>query len=329
MAGKSIRRGCAALLALVALPVFAGERDEAADHALLPQVQALAAGGQPLELLAASMLASSLEGAEASGLAADWLDQAIRGGSEHPVIARAAVRRCVAGGDCDIPEAVRTLQTREADEALAQLLLWRMAHKQGDADAAAQAWRRAMQAGRMADVVAEGVALLDHATGDMHWPATPGASKGLGLLPGPAGEAEATRLVILFAVVAAQAMPELADIMRECPEDAAGERRQQCRHLFTLMADSNALVMADIGTSRMRAFSDGAAERQAWDARQRELRWVMEQAMPLLSSANPQATIREYLQWMHEGGERLAMQRLLAAHGVAAQPPADGKSGGG
>ncbi|MCD9088550.1 hypothetical protein [Stenotrophomonas sp. SY1] len=239
------------------------------------------------------------------------------------MIARAAVARCLGGGSCDIPAAVQTLQTDESDEVVAQLLLWRLHTGKGDADAAAHAWTRATQATRYADDVSEGIALLDRATRGGQWPTS--ASNGNQTME---VDGEAKRVASVFALTAAFGMPGLADAYRECPADAVAERRQQCRHLLTVMADSGSMFAARLGSSRMRDLSDDAAERRGWDARSHELLWLSARSAGLLEAeSNVARTVSRsgYLQWVGEMGELPAMRRLLADNGIAAQPPAGWK----
>lgn len=319
----------AALAATGPMPTGQAPSDnQAAFHTmLLGQARKVAASGQPLDLLAAAWLASPVElpasnDPPASPSHSDaWLDDAIRLGSDQPMIARAAVMRCLGGGSCDIPAAIQTLQTEESDDVGAQLLLWRMHAGKGDTDAAAQAWARATQATRYADEVAEGVALLDHATRGVHWPAW-----GEDADPGMRTDSETIRAVTVFALVAASWMPGLGDAHRQCPADVSGEQRQRCRHLFKVMADSNAFVTANVGVGKMRELSDDAAERQSWEGRKRELMWLAQRSAPLLSARRddvPPLETNDYLQRVGEKGELPAIRQLLADNGIATQPPAD------
>lgn len=297
--------------------------------ALLERAQKAAATGQPLDLWVASRLVLPLELSAAPNPSAlpsrsdAWLDEAIRLGSDQPLIARAAVARCLGGGSCDIPAAVQTLQTRESDEVVAQLLLWQMHTGKRDADAAAHAWTRATQATRYADDVSEGIALLDRATRGGQWPTS--ASSGDQTME---VDGEAERVASVFALTAAFGIAGLADAYRECPADAVAERREQCRHLFKVMADSGSVFAARLGSSRMRDLSDDAAERRGWDARSRELLWLSERSAQVLepkSNAARPVSMTDYLQWVGAMGEVPAMRRVLADNGVAAQPPADWK----
>ncbi|WP_269792587.1 hypothetical protein [Stenotrophomonas sp. Iso1] len=295
--------------------------------ALLERARAVAASGQPLDLLVASRLvlpselrtqpAPSTSPRQSDG----WLDEAVRIGSDQPAIARAAVTRCLGGGSCDVPAAIQTLQTRESDEAVAQLLLWRLHVAKGDTEAASNAWMRATQATRYVDDYAEGVALMDRATRDGQWPAPPA-----GFLQGKPVDGETTRSITVFSLAAAFWMPGLVDAHRQCPANVVAERRRQCRQLFTTMADSSSTVAVSLGTARMIDLSDGPAERQKWEGRKRDLAWVSTRSAELLSGESNGASrvsLSNYLRWVGEAGELPATRQLLASNDVAAQPPAD------
>ncbi|MGH8054754.1 MAG: hypothetical protein ACREP4_12630 [Stenotrophomonas sp.] len=293
---------------------------------LLERARAVAASGQPLDLLVASRLALPSElpaqpaASTSPGQSDAWLDEAIRLGSDQPTIARAAVTRCLGGGSCDIPAAIQTLQTRESDEVVAQLLLWRLHVAKGDTEAADKAWIRATQATRYVDDYAEGVALMDRATRGGQWSAPPAGS-----FQGKPVDGETSRSIAVFALAAATWMPGLVDAHRQCPANAVAEQRQQCRQLFTTMANSSSTVAVSLGIARMIDLSDGPAERQNWEARKRELAWLSTRSVELLSGGHNDASrvsLSDYLQWVGEAGELPATRRLLARNDVAAQQPA-------
>ena len=294
---------------------------------LLERARVVAASGQPLDLLVASRLALPLDPSTSRVLSTSphqsdiWLEEAIRSGSDQPTIARAAVTRCLGGGSCDIPAAIQTLQTRESDEVVAQLLLWQLHVAKGDAEAATQTWARATQATRYVDDYAEGVALMDRATRDGQWPAPPA-----GFLQDTPVDGETARITTIFALAAATWTQGFRGAFRQCPADAVAvaERKQQCRHLFTTMADSSSTLAVSIGIAWMLHLSDGPAERQNWEARKRELAWLSTRSAELLSGGPNDASrvsLGDYLQWVGEAGDLPAMRRLLASNDVAAQPP--------
>lgn len=286
---------------------------------LLQRAKELAATGKPLEVFVASRLALPTElSAAAPGSALPsqsdaWMEQAIRDGSEQPVIARAAVSRCIAGGRCDIPVAIQTLRTQEADDAAAQLLLWRMAVAQGDAQEASRAWTRAAQARRFVDEYAEGVGLLDRMTRGMRLPAN-GAEPGV--------DPDEPRQTMVYSMAAVW-IPALAPFHRECPGTEGGERKEGCLQLATLMADSTASLVSSFGISKLGGYAEDEAARKRWQERKRQLSWTIERATALQgegSNVTP-ADRQDYLRWISESGELPAMRRLLAVHGVAARPP--------
>jgi len=290
---------------------------------LLERARELAASGRPLELLVASRLAYSQELGScprASGQPCQsdvWLGQAIREGSEQPLIARAAVSRCIHTKHCDIAAAIQTLRTREADDAVAQLLLWRLAVVRGNDDEAALAWARVTQATRYVDEYAEGLDVLDRMT------------RGL-LLPLPDDAVQSSpdeaRLTLVYALTAAFSTQALVDLQRQCPAPADASRSAGCRHLLTLMANSREVLASSYGSARMQVYALDAAEREHWQQRRREVAWVLEKASALLSGGTergPAPDMQEYLRQSVESGELGAMRQLLAANHIQAKPPAD------
>ncbi|KRG63694.1 hypothetical protein ABB26_10760 [Stenotrophomonas humi] len=288
---------------------------------LLQRARELAATGKPLELFVASRLALPTElSAAARGSAAPsqseaWMEQAIRVGSDQPVIARAAVSRCIEGGRCDIPVAIQTLRTREADDVVAQLLLWRMAVAQGDAQEAARAWTRATQANRFVDEYAEGLGLLDRMTQGMQLPADAAE---------PAIDPDTPRQIMVYAL-AASWIPVLTPFHRECPATEGGERKEGCLHLAAMMADSSSALFSSFGISKLGGYAEDETARKRWQERKRQLYWTIERAMALQEEGSNglPADSQDYMRWISESGELPAMRRLLAVHGVAALPPDD------
>lgn len=299
---------------------------DAADFpaALQRRAKHLAATGKPLELLIASRLAlpaelSALARSPAAPTQSDaWLAEAIALGSDKPMIARAAANRCIVTGQCDIPIAINTLQTREGDEAVAQLLLWRMAVAREDAGAAAAAWGRVVQSSRVVDEFAEVVGLLDRMTGGIQPPlewAEPGR------------DSETLRFTMVYSL-AAFWIPSLVPVHRECPAKKGTEPKHGCAQLAALMADSTSPLISSVGISKMESYAQEEAERKRWQERKRQLDWVIENAIALQGEEATPAPVdpHDYLRWISETGELPAMRRSLAAQGVAAQPPADWQS---
>lgn len=289
---------------------------------LRQRAQELAATGQPLELLVASWLALPQElsaqprPADAPDRSDVWLDQAIRAGSDQPVIARAAVSRCIAGGSCDVAAAIDTLRTREADEALAQVLLWQMALAQGDDMGAAAAWQRVVQARRFVDEYAEGVGLLDRMTGGVRLPVPTTSQQADPDLP---------RVTMVHAIAAALLIRPLVELDRQCGGQVDAERREGCLHLAAVMADSTSRFVGRFGINKLEANAQDEAERKRWQERRRQLHWTIENAAALqgTEAEGKPGVMQAFTRWMGESGELPAMRRLLAEHGMAAQPPTD------
>lgn len=322
-------RGFVVLAALLASATVAGSTAPGPVPAgdfhgpLWRRAQELAASGRPLELLVASRLAFSQEPStppRAAGEPApsdEWLERAIRTGSDQPVIARAAVSRCIATGRCDIPAAIQTLRTREADDAVSQLLLWRMEMVRGSPATMALAWERVANATRFVDEYAEGVALFDRMTRGVRLPAPD---------DGPSAAPDLPRLEVVYGLSAGLSMTALADLHRRCRAGAADAVLDEgCRHLLTVMADSASLLANSFATSKLLAAARDAAERARWQERRRELAWITTEASGLLgadSDVVPGVDTHAYLRWTVESGELGAMRQLLAANGIPVQPPA-------
>ncbi|WP_054660233.1 hypothetical protein [Stenotrophomonas pictorum] len=288
---------------------------------MLQKAQELAASGQPLALLVASRLALPTElsaqphPSSVPRQSDAWLEQAIREGSEQPVIARAAVSRCISAGQCDIPLAIRILKTQEADEAIAQLLLWRMAVALGDTEEASLAWTRATQATRFVDEYAEGLDMLDRMTRGMRIPVHSTAVQ---------TDPEQARLIMVYALASAFSMTALGEVQQQCPAPVDATRSEGCRNLLTLLAGSNALLASSYGSARMQVYARDATEREYWQQRRREVAWISGQALGLLSHQADGGTVAEmqqYLRWNVVSGELGAMRQLLAANDIPPTPP--------
>ena len=95
---------------------------QAQNQARMEQARKLAATGEPLKLYAAAGLAPISLDLQTGQLkpapeAERWLLEAIAKGSDEPLIAATAVRRCIDGGDCAVEKAVATLQAEDGADA--------------------------------------------------------------------------------------------------------------------------------------------------------------------------------------------------------------------
>ncbi len=292
-------------------------------HAPVEQrARQLAASGQPLNLLVASQLARALElskqepEATAPRQSDIWLDEAIRIGSDQPIIARAAVSRCIERGACDIAAAVDTLRTHEVDDLVAQLLLWRMAVTKEDDAATALAWTRVTHATRYVDEYAQALALLDRSTRGMQIPLPESDLN---------GGSDQGRLTMLFSWAAAFSMPVFSDVYRQCGKAVRVEHRQGCGQLLAVMGNSTSAVVVGLGSTMMQSYVVDAIERRRWQDRRQELAWVSEKTAALMTpgaDGKSAADMNEYLRWIGEAGELGALQKLLVANSIALQPPA-------
>ncbi|KRG68543.1 hypothetical protein ABB27_07420 [Stenotrophomonas terrae] len=318
------------------------DQDGAAPEELLVQVQAqnqarmeqarkLAATGEALNLYAAAGLAPLSLDLQAGQLkpapeAERWLLEAIAKGSDEPLIAATAVRRCLDGGDCAVEKAVATLQNEEGADA--QLLLMRWAQTRGDQDGADKAKQHALDARRYGDQLPLIIRLLDAATSGMAWPVVQPqralqweqANNGL--------YAEHERVVTLFSIALAMWQPELKAALTLCPADGSDILpRQQCRNLLQRMADSDTMIIAKAGAQRL-----AGIEAQSESARNsaeylRQLDWLFFRSAELLNNNDPAqkaSTVEPqvYMRWFGEEGEIPAMRRLLQHRGEPLLPPA-------
>lgn len=303
---------------------------QAGNEARLQQARMIAASGAPRDLYAAALLVPlqydmARRQPKRDDLAKAWLARAIETGSDDPLIAAAAVRDCIAGGVCAIDKAVATLQRVGADESGTQLLLMRLAEQRKDADASAQAWQRAVAATHHDDELAGLVGLLEQATRGM--PAGTSAAEGQVTSANPTADDNA-RIVQVFGVAAANWQPQPQLVQTNCRPEAVQQsaRMAECRRLFQTLTASPSLMMARFGASWL-ANNAEAADQATWRERRRELTWVVLKAVEA-SNADQQATtpkvgMADYARWVAAEGELPAMHRLLTAHGISQQPPAD------
>lgn len=304
---------------------------EASNAARLQFGRELAASGQPRKLYAAWLLAPmSLDLARGktsySPEADTWLMRAIRTGSEDPVIAAAAVTRCIRVDECDVEQARVTLATVDAQDAGSQLLLMRLAEHRKDPIEAERAWQRVAKASRYRDPAATLIGVMDVATRDYPWPLADPAQAAEWERHNSGSYLEQERTVALFSIAAMHFAADLKQATETCPKslpDAA--KREQCRYLFNVMANSSSLLVAGYGASRMAELEQGPAK-ASWSARKRELQWITTGATDIIGDETRKdikVSPAEYARWLAEQGEVPAMRRLLAAYGVPVTPPVD------
>lgn len=304
---------------------------EASNAARLQLGRELAASGQPRKLYAAWLLAPmSLDLARGktsySPEADTWLMRAIRTGSEDPVIAAAAITRCIRVDECNVEQARATLATADAQDAGSQLLLMRLAEQRKDPIEAERAWQRVAKASRYRDPAATLIGVMDVATRDYPWPLADPVQAAEWQRQNNGNYLEQVRTVALFSIAAVHFSEDLRQVMETCPKSVSDTvKRDQCRHLFNVMASSSSLLIASYGVSRMADLEQGPAQ-APWLVRKRELQWISTEATDILGDETSKATKvspTEYTHWLAELGELPAMRRLLAAYGVPVAPPVD------
>ena len=331
-----------ALMAATAGAIAQPAKAEATPEQMLAQIEAintarlqlgrqLAASGQPRKLYAAWLLAPmSLDLARGktsySPEADTWLMRAIRTGSEDPVIAAAAITRCLRVDECNVEQARVTLATADAEDAGSQLLLMRLAEHRKDPIEAERAWQRVAKASRYRDPAATLIGVMDVATRDYPWPLTDPAQAAEWQRHNSGSYLEQERTVTLFSIAAVHSPADLKQAVETCPKPVPDAvKREQCRHLFNVMANSSSLLLAGYGVSRMAELEQGPAQ-ALWLERKRELQWITTEATAILGDEASKVTKvspAEYARWLAEQGELPAMRRLLAVYGVPVLPPVD------
>lgn len=305
---------------------------QAQNQARMEQARKLAATGEPLKLYAAAGLAPISLDLQTGQLkpapeAERWLLEAVAKGSDEPLIAATAVRRCIDGGDCAVEKAVATLQVEKGADA--QLLLMRWAQKRGDQAGADKAKQRALDAPRYDDQLSSIIRLLDTATTGMGWPVVQ-PQRALQWEQANNGRyAEHERVATLFSIALGMWQPELKAALSLCPAGESDIRqRQQCRNLLQQMADSDTMLMAKAG-SRLLAKSEAQPETAGNSAEHlRQLDWLFFRSAEFLNNNDPArkaSTVEPqvYVRWFGEEGEIPAMQRLLQHQGGPLLPPAE------
>lgn len=304
---------------------------QAQNHARMEQARKLAATGEPLKLYAAAGLAPISLDLQTGQLkpapeAERWLLDAIAKGSDEPLIAATAVRRCLDGGDCAVEKAVATLQAEGGADA--QLLLMRSAQKRGDQADADRAKQRALDAPRYGDQLPSIMRLLDAATTGMDWPVVQPQRALQWEQANNGSYAEYERVVTLFSIASGMWQPELRTALSLCPIDETDtHQREQCRKLLQRMADSDTMLMAKAGSRQLSksALQPEAARDSAEYLRQ--LDWLFFRSAEFLNNNDPAhkaSTVEPqvYMRWFGEEGEIPAMRRFLQHQGEPLLPPA-------
>lgn len=292
--------------------------------------RAIAASGRPRSLYAAWLLAplSVNLGSGKSDYSPEadaWFARAVRTGAGDPLIAQAAIGRCVQDDYCDVEQARATLETTDVDDIGSQLLLMQLANKRQDPRAADLAWQRAARATQYRDPLMALVGLLDDATADQPVAALAAASQEQGAAGAKPVDVQRYRVEQQFSAAAAHVPFPLREILKRC-DAPVGETLVQCRHVLEAMANSASLLLASIGVVRLERLETDAASKAQWQARGRQLQWLSMAGSTLLGSSEPaqsKLSLSEYMQLTRTLGELPAIERLVQAHGMPLQPPAD------
>jgi len=139
----------------------------------------------------------------------------------------------------------------------------------------------------------------------------------------PAAAADAYGVPVV-AVWAALPWPAYAPLTRLC--DAAtpspATRRDDCVRVMARLAGSPVMADALIGTLRSVRLAGDGADAPAWRERLRRLVWLQESATRLLSVQSAAPLPADYFERFLREGEMAALEDVLRANGLPAQPPA-------
>lgn len=304
---------------------------QAQNQARMEQARKLAATGEALNLYAAAGLAPLSLDLQAGQLkpapeAERWLLEAIAKGSDEPLIAATAVRRCLDGADCAVETAVLTLQGEQTTDA--QLLLMRWAQQRGDQPGADKARQTALNAPRYGDQLRLIIRILDEATAGMPWPVVQPERAAQWEQANSGRYAEHERVVTLFSIALAMWQPELKAALTLCPADESDiHQRQQCRNLLQRMADSDTMMIAKAGAQRLAGIETRSESVRNSAEHLRQLDWLFFRSAEFLNNNDPArkaSTVEPqvYMRWFGEEGEIPAMRRLLQHRGEPLLPPA-------
>ncbi|MEN5209258.1 hypothetical protein ABE493_14165 [Stenotrophomonas terrae] len=303
---------------------------QAQNQARMEQARKLASTGEPLKLYVAAGLAPMSLDLKSGQLRAEpdaqvWLLEAIAKGSDAPLIAATAIRRCLDGGDCAVEAAARTLQADAGADA--QLLLMRWGQQRGDQAGAEESKQRALNAPRYDDKLRVIIRLLDEATAGMVWPLVQPRQAAQWEQANNGWYAEHERVATLFSIALGMWQPELKAAFAICPDGASDiPRREQCRNLLMTMADSGSMLLAKAGLQRLARMGPTPEEARQLAERARELDWLLSQSTQFLNNNDPAqkaSTVEPqvYMRWFGEVGEIAAMRRLLQQRGEPVLPP--------
>ena len=313
---------------------------EASREATQQHLRAVAAQGDPRNLLAASMLWSGLgamqdDSAQLRAQPAQetraWFDAARRARPRDVLVAWIEASDCAGLSDrCDSRDALQFLLQAEPRNAAVQMLALADADRRGDRKAMAVYWQGIAAASSYDPHTLE-IGRLLHATmaGVAQPPLEPLLARAMGTWFGLNRLATAQDLadVGLIGISTALALPGFLPVTRECKAEklasASLGRQAECERVLELLAaDGSTLMGPMIGLPVLVELSGDTPEGKAWREQLRELYWVYENAQQRMSVLTPGAPLPgEYGTWFMTEGELLAMRKLLAQQGVPLQAP--------
>ncbi|SEM16295.1 hypothetical protein SAMN05428989_3239 [Pseudoxanthomonas sp. GM95] len=258
-----------------------------------------------------------------------WLQQAVDARPFDVLVARFVASGCVeAGVECDASRALDFLLKEEGDNAAVQLMAFVDAQRRHDAAAERRYWKAAAMADRYdAGMVAFSGLLADAVDGFVA-PRAESDSQDRAQRNGEWAAASSdpaqSGLTTAMSVWAGSALPAFAPVTRQCAqakvrEDA--ERLEECKAIFALMAHhADDLVSKSIALRMMMRLTEGTPQELAWREEQRQLRWLMAQAMQLQHEGV--VPLSQFVEWSLRDGELVANQRLLDIANVPQTAPA-------
>ena len=262
---------------------------QAAKTQLLP----LLASGNPRQRLAALLMQPDFPHD-------DWHQAVVAlllaDGGRDPLLAGQALVACAGWKACPREQVLALTAGQAADDARLQLLrlaLSEPALHESLWEAAAQAPLYVDPFETQVEALMAATAPLATGTQNDHW-----------------------RAVEAVAIASTASGSELHQLDQRCPPaSSVNERVLQCRQLALRLAESPTVVTAQMGMAVLLRQALPAAEAARWGQLQRQLRWQLQLALPLVD-AEPM-----YPRQMAEHGERGAIIWLLRQRGLPLNPP--------
>ena len=305
--------------------------------ALEVRLRALAATGQPDDLLVAGVAWPAVRGWRAAGAAAaqaeadpstEWFATLAEARPREPLAAWLEASGCRrAWKDCEREEALAFLLDARPDDLTVQLLALAAALERGDgvmaqkhlqaAATAKEYWQPSLEMGR----------LLLEAVAGMDAPAPPAdvaTALGTEYRLHRAATVEDQAAVTAAGISAALPMPGHAVLARVCAAGAGApeEHLDNCRKVLGRLAGSPVLAARMLGNVRGVLLAGDGESAAAVRERLRQLAWLQESAQKQMADSDGAPVPAEYMRRLLREGEVAALSLLLEINGVPLQAPA-------